>query len=280
MDRILVLPMAAPHTNMWYTNAGLSRSEMVPMDQVLDVDLIESGLDSKRVLVLKETVEEFHDRWRHKKWLVYTKPQSRTTASGETKNNWLSENAIKFKFRKKKEDFIFWNKGSMWMCCSGGELMTKYIAFNANLLRVVQNALERNSATSRGSYNAIHVRRADGHTRADRRTASHYYDAHLTGFDASLPLYVATDEKSRAWFDPLIDDHNFARLIFYGDFLAMDEDVSRLIEGFPASMRGDAVGFVDQIVCCLAESWEGSDGSTFSFAIAGMRKHNLCRGPA
>ena len=273
MNRVLVLPMVAPHTNMWYTNAGLTKESMVPMNHVLDIERIETGLDTKRVIVLSETVESFHARYASKKWLVYTKPQSKTLAGGETKNNWLSENAIRFKFRKRTEDFIFWNKGSMWMCCSGGEEMTKHLAFNAHLVRTVARAL-RDSDLER--YNAAHVRRADGHTRVDRRTPGKFVEAHLGDFDRSLPLYVATDEKKKEWFDPFVTEFGFAKTIFFKESVGARPEIDELTSSFPEAMRGDAAGFVDQIVCCLAEKWAGSDGSTFSFAIAGMRKHRLC----
>lgn len=61
------------------------------------------------------------------------------------------------------------------MCCGGGEKMTPYIMFSKKM-KWTAKAIVQSLFGVGVKYNAIHVRRALGHTRIDRRTAKHYIE--------------------------------------------------------------------------------------------------------
>ena len=210
-----------------------------------------------------------------KTWKVHTKQQLKAMPDGTQGVNWLTENAIRFHWRKRTEDVVFWQKGSMWMCCAGGERMSPYIMFNRELKEMAIHVASLLFGPGR-AFDAVHVRRADGHTRIDRRTAKHYIERHLVPakMNGSLPLYVATDEKKKEWFDPIRGVYRDVR--FWSDVAALrDARVERFLESYPVRMRSDVVGFLEQLLCVRADKWQGSDGSTFSAAISAMRKFAL-----
>lgn len=266
---------SAPHSFMWYGYERFNKTDMVPMSHILDLDALNAGVD-KGIRIYDDTLTNLREKTlKGKKWLAYTKPRSKIDPkTKQEKNNWFSFNAIKFHWKKKEEDVVFWRKGSMWMCCAGGDDYTPFIVFNKHLKSVAARLIYPFISNSPNLlFNAIHVRRGGGHTRIDRRTASHYHEYHLkpSNFDNELPLYIATDERNQTWFQPLITEFGYKRLVFWSD---LDKTViSNVLENFPKTMHGDVIGFIEQIICGYAVKWAGSDGSTFSFAIAGIRKY-------
>lgn len=277
MDRILILPKIAPHSMMWQGYDNLTSEETVRAGLVLDLDAMALGVN--------RGVREYRGHLRQLKkllpgsWRVWTKPQTRVNAEGRTVVAWMTENAMRAHWRRRTERVVFWNKGSMWMCCAGGEKMTAYIMFTRKLKRAALLLAER---LFRGeSYNAIHVRRAQGHTRIDRRTARHYIDYHMlpAGMNASTPVYVATDEKNREWFADIAE--LYPNTLFWEDLMKHSPGNREIVEAaladFPERMRGDVVGFLEQLICANAERWTGSDGSTFTMSIAGMRRYATLR---
>jgi hypothetical protein len=84
---------------------------------------------------------------------------------------------------------------------------------------------------------------------------------------------VATDEKDASWFQHWTEQ-GFS-LLFWKDIAAdpvRQAWVSAELQNFPRDMHGDVVGFIEQLLCARAQTWTGSDGSTFSMAIQSMRK--------
>ena len=147
--------------------------------------------------------------------------------------------------------------------------MVPYVMFSKRLKRVAQGLMKTR-------YNAIHVRRGGGHTRIDRRTARHYLDLHIlpAKMNASLPLYVATDERNKSWFSAMTREGY--SLVFWSDLVRDEENnrvVSELMAEYPKDMRGDIIGFLEQLLCARAVKWTGSDGSTFSWSIDAMRRY-------
>lgn len=271
MDRILIVPMVAPHNKMWQGYDRLNASDMVAVDRVLDLDALEAG-----------TVRGIRV-WRgHLRDLPKALPGTWKTNLGlRPTTKWLKENAIRAKWRNLDERVVFWQKASMWECCGGGELMTPYIMFNdefkhisLELAKILFNKDNGDDGDNVfGKYNAVHVRRGGGHTRIDRRSAEHYYDMKLipNKLLLEMPLYVATDEKNKTWFEHW--KTKGYRLSFWADIVKADtQGLSRkFINSYPRSMRNDVIGFIEQLICARANKWTGSDGSTFSFSIGGMR---------
>ena len=264
MDRILIMPMVAPHSMMWYGNDRLNGSQMARADTVLDLDALNLGL-VRGVRVLDGHLAALRSLLPGK-WKTYIRPKT---------TNFLPENAIRHSWRQRPERVVFWAKGSMWLCCAGGERMVPYVMFSQRLKRVAQTLMEG------VRYNAVHVRRGGGHTRIDRRTAKHYLDLHVlpANMNTSMPLYVATDEKNKTWFRALSTQGGFS-LVFWSDVLRWNDNqalVDALMKDFPVDMRGDLCGFLEQLICARADKWTGSDGSTFSWAIAAMRRFQPLR---
>ena len=154
---------------------------------------------------------------------------------------------------------VFFNKGGMWLCCGPSNHYSKNIGFN-NYIKAVAIKLVRTSL--KGIYNAgkratltvveaglivctiVHVRRGGGHTSSDRRTANGYFKAHLTKFNKSVPLYIATDEKDKTWFAPLQKKHGFQTLLFWSN---LDKNIIEdVFSKFPSTMHGDLA-----VSCCL-----------------------------
>lgn len=98
---------------------------------------------------------------------------------------------------------------------------------------------------------------------------------HLQRFDKSIPLYVATDEKDKAWFDPFKTEYGFKKLVFWDDLAADIKD--QILPKYPTTMRGDLIGFLEQIICAKAKNFAGSHGSTFSAAIMALRRNKKLR---
>ena len=258
MDRTLIVPMVAPHNKMWYGYDRLNATEMIPADLVLDMEALEAG-----------TVRGVRVHRDHLNSLPALLPGT-WKRNSKRSTMWLTENAVRSKWRGLSYRVVFWNKGSMWECCAGGTWMTPYVMFSRPLKETsldLANAYFKNQ-----KYNAVHVRRGGGHTRLDRRSPEHYHDMKIVpaGLDPKLPLFIATDEKNRTWFD-YWKTQGFS-LVFWNDLYRKDPSrIDGFLKAFPRKTSNDVIGFMEQLICARAEKWTGSDGSTFSFAIEGLR---------
>jgi len=153
----------------------------------------------------------------------------------------------------------------MWLCCGPSNQYGQNIGFN-NHLKAVAWRLHKELFSD---YNCIHVRRSGGHTGPDRKHVSTYYKQHLQKFDKSTPLYIATDEKDKEWFEPLRTEFGFKELYYWRD---LNQDiVERELSFYPETMAGDITGFIEQLICADATKFEGSHASTFSVAIKKFR---------
>lgn len=173
---------------------------------------------------------------------------------------------------RKQYDVVFFNKGGMWLCCGPSNAFSKNIGFNTYIKAIATKLIRLRFD---GPFNAVHVRRGGGHTSSDRRTATGFYKAHLTLFNNSLPLFIATDEKDKTWFNPLKNRHGFKTLFFWKDLDAQVIDM--MYSNFPSTMHGDISGFIEQIICAKAHQWAGSHASTFSAAIGVFRSYKNLR---
>lgn len=108
-----------------------------------------------------------------------------------------------------------------------------------------------------GSYNSIHVRRNDftfvRKDYVDNQTKN-LKSVLLEKIPRDLPLYIATDEKDKSFFNFLKPDYN---IFFLNDFLK--------------DLRVQESLIVDQITCVNSEIFLGSRLSTFSDYINIMR---------
>ena len=113
-------------------------------------------------------------------------------------------------------------------------------------------------------FNAIHVRRTD---HPARKFPVEYWIKSLQSANCTtdIPLYVATDEKQRSYFDPF--QKAGYKLLFASDFhdLLQFPDV-------PSDATEDVTGVHEQLLCEKADRFVATPGSTFSILI--LRNRN------
>ena len=114
------------------------------------------------------------------------------------------------------------------------------------------------------NFNAIHVRRTD---HPARKFPLDYWIRSLQSANCStdIPLYVATDEKDRSYFDPFKEQGY--KLVFASDF----PDVLQFHDVPPDAIE-DVTGVHEQLLCEKADKFVATPGSTFSILI--MRNRN------
>ena len=272
MRRTLILPCVAHHSNYWQNFNKQPSSDVVSMGKVLDVEALSASVFAG-VRVWNDTMPNLELFLSHRSWFRFRKPQSKVI-NGVEKDNYWGDWFIRQKFSKRREDFVYWNKNSMWKAAASDARsrawLNKHITFHKHL-----KALASALSTPLGDFNAIHVRRNDhiGGRRSDRSSPEAYYKRHrLRVFNKSIPLYIATDEKNRSWFERF-KRFGFKRLVFWDDLPNKELLTVSLSEHYPIAVRSDVLGFVEQLVCARASGrFEGSIGSTFSYSITQQRR--------
>ena len=113
-------------------------------------------------------------------------------------------------------------------------------------------------------FNAIHVRRTD---HPARKFPVEYWIRSLQSANCTtdVPLYVATDEKLRSYFDPFKEVGY--KLLFASDF----HDLLQLHDVPPEAIE-DVTGVHEQLLCEKANKFVPTPGSTFSVLI--LRNRN------
>ena len=123
-----------------------------------------------------------------------------------------------------------------------------------------------------GKYNAIHVRRTDHQDKS--LPAQYWMDLlHRVNMSTDLPLYIATDEQRKDFFQDFINA-GFS-VHFYTDFLHLF-DFGKI----PQASQQDYIGIHEQYICQMAVKFVPSPNSSFSVYILRMRgdliwKHGL-----
>ena len=116
-----------------------------------------------------------------------------------------------------------------------------------------------NNNVNIGKYNAIHVRRGDFFIQYGRSLESINTEDKLLSqveklLDPSLPLYIATDEPNKEFFNEVAKRY---KIFFVNDFF---KDLSKL-----------ECAIIEQIICSQAEQFEGTIPSTYTKRINIMR---------
>jgi hypothetical protein len=158
-NRTLVIGPTGPHTSLYYNFNKLPATDLVNLGRILDLELLDSVV-KRGIVVHNDTMASLQDVYmKDLKWKIYNHKRF-VIVNGKSKRNSYSKAAVKSKFGTsayyKKYDVIFWEKGSMWMCCSYSHELDPYVAHNDHL-KAVARLLMRNFT----DYNAIHVRRGD-----------------------------------------------------------------------------------------------------------------------
>eukprot|EP00515_Schizochytrium_aggregatum_P016754 CAMPEP_0202104978 /NCGR_PEP_ID=MMETSP0965-20130614/5771_1 /ASSEMBLY_ACC=CAM_ASM_000507 /TAXON_ID=4773 /ORGANISM="Schizochytrium aggregatum, Strain ATCC28209" /LENGTH=550 /DNA_ID=CAMNT_0048673853 /DNA_START=1 /DNA_END=1650 /DNA_ORIENTATION=+ len=248
MNRTLVLPPIAGHTSMYENFNKKQAHQVLHMGQVLDLDTLNSVV-YRGVKVHVGDMESYqHGILQHLKWRMH----ERNSAI-----SFISERTVMARWAKEDADVVFWRKGSMWRCCATHQLMYYHhinyaIDFSAHLKLAALRAI----APFGPRFNALHFRRGDSH-HMERRTVKGYVKFHhlkMHRFDRSVPLYIATDESDRSFFDAFLSPEvGFSSLVFASDLI--EAELAPILDAAAPELRGTLIGFVEQIICVAAERW-------------------------
>lgn len=134
--------------------------------------------------------------------------------------------------------------------------INKVVRYNQKYYNLFNNSI----MSTIGPYNAVHVRRNDFFTQFGYSIKSIDDGVKLAAqlervFDRGQPLYIATDEKDPAFFEPV--RQLYSKLYFNSDLAGDFTSLERAL--------------LDQIICSRAELFYGIQNSTFSRRINVMR---------
>ena len=272
MNRTLAVAPLAAHSDIWSGYNQWQKSDLLPADKVLDVKALEQSIERGVVFLddIPLRVIEKMQNETNMKVMVHVKGHYVNRKAEVKRLLVYKESAIRNTWLKTADDIIFWDKMSMWQCCTPDFLPDtvwygRHIMFNYAF-----KSLARTLTAHLGPYNAVHVRRGDMTISKDRRTAEVYYKSHhLDGFDKTMPLYVATNEKDLSWFNAFKLPGRFTKVVFWAN---LDQNGLReALKDFPKTMQGDILGFIEILICGNAVKWQGSRKSTFSASISAVR---------
>jgi hypothetical protein len=269
MNRTLVVPPVAPHTNFFDNYNAFGAQQMVHMGMVLDLDSLAQVVQAG-IRVHAGDMASYRRLLPALSWRVWERPEA---------VSFLAEKTIKARWARENAQVVFWSKGSMWKCCQTHEQRYYwFLGYGIVANRFVQSAVSR-AVAPLGNFSAVHFRRGDSFPR-ERASVEKYarYHGRLARFVKSDPLFVATDETELAMFKafqfPSTQRRLNNRLGFHKVVFQKDLDAAHLqplLDRVPDDMRGMIRALVDMIVCEYAHTWAGSSRSTFSFAISSNR---------
>ncbi|KAH9253539.1 hypothetical protein BASA81_008586 [Batrachochytrium salamandrivorans] len=277
LNRTLVVSPLAPHSNMWHGYNEWSKQDLVPANLVLDEFVLAQAvtrgvqfiddLPMRVVAKLANTSAPMSIRVHVKgKWVDRrTKTKLLVYREADIRSMFLHTH---------NESVLFWDKMSMWGCCmtdSGRDLAWygRHIVFSRALKLLARQLMPVLQ------YNAVHIRRGDMTSR-DRATAQLYYKNYrLDKFSTKLPLYIASNEQDREWFQYL--EEKFPKVVYFSDLLANHPKLVAVLDSFPSKMRNDVAGFIEILICGNAKHWQGSRRSTFSAAMRSVRTNKAAR---
>ena len=277
----------------------LTQSDLVPLSVFLDLKLLSHLIPVQEVVTSHH--QFFHDfgqlSWRnvcHSMGFGYWMDQRPTTVEEMAmfkRQHFHASNAWRKKCPKEQQQALdstativeyvsdYFNDSSKMLYFEQGTLFGIHIRFVhlsdaiaaqrwiLNHLRygpqvhsVVHSMIERLGS----HFNAIHVRRTD---HPARKFPVEYWVKSLQSANCTtdVPLYVATDERHRNYFDPF--QKAGYKLLFGSDFnnLLQFRDV-------PSDAVEDVIGVHEQLLCEKADKFVPTTGSTFSILI--LRNRN------
>ena len=284
LDRTLVVPMIAQHTNMWGRNWKLSGDKMFPADRLLDFPhMANNGL---KVVPLNITVKEFVERWEYPgfetktspNWYIYYDANGMARKHHEHK---LSETWSSWKSRKEK--FIFLAGASAWQMDivnpnnhhigieNALDWEWKYTRFSPYFRGL---ALRFSKKLFGGNYNAMHVRMGDYSYKRDMKELPLRLILRLKKehFEkTSKNLYIATEPKTKRTLFWRVQKHFDVKYSTDLDKNLLQEFDALFSEHHHDHLRNDILGNIEQMICALGKQFAGTMFSTFSKWIYSMR---------
>jgi len=271
MNRTLVLPPVAPHSNFYYSFNEFGKSSLLHMGQVLDLSVLETRVTGG-ILVHDGDMESYQNGiFRNLTWRTWSKPKE---------INYFTEKHIHSVWHDEPADVVFWHKTSMWQCCTTNQVhYYTFLNYGTQFAPFLHSLALRLAKEFGGPYNAIHFRRGDSQHYKDRKSVEKYVNFHafrMHNFNKSIPLYIATDETQVEIFDKFVSKFQYTKILSAKDL--NPSLLKPLLDNIPKRMQGDMIGFIEQLICLYSQKWSGSYRSTFSYVISSMRNHRRRRG--
>ena len=126
--------------------------------------------------------------------------------------------------------------------------------------RIVQAIRTRTRQRNQTGFDTFHIRRGDFQYKNTRIEAAQIYENVRDVLTEGATVYIATDERSKAFFDPLREHYN---VLFMDDF-------SDLLVG----VNKNHYGMIDQLVASRGRIFFGCWHSTFTGFINRMRGYH------
>jgi hypothetical protein len=291
-NRTCVLPHAAQHTNYPLRYNLHTVDRLLSFQRIFDMDKLREAGVRVRTIPENQTLLEFvreHDgaaaleaavrgdsretflagpaSAAEKEWFVVNRDARKMTS----RHVWGRLDIAK-RFAGEPARFVFFAGMTMWKTIALGIFSDEFkavrdsLAFAPHIKRVALRL-----ADQLGAYNAIHVRRGDkvkeGNFLMLVRDPEVYGQRLMRYTDVGPTLYVATDERDAAYFQPLRDQGY--KLVTWRD---LDPALlGGFLARFPRQMFFDILGTVEQSLCALANRFLGSTYSTFTMFILRLR---------
>ncbi|GBG31907.1 GDP-fucose protein O-fucosyltransferase 2 [Hondaea fermentalgiana] len=284
LDRTCVLPPVAQHTNFFFRYNMHHPRRMVSMQRIFNIPRL---LEVVKVRTIPEghTLMSWIDAIGGTPYIgTPTGLSSNTSETGwrvvmRDARKMVSsfiwrDNDIKKIFAKDESRFLFFANASMWRTIDLMMLSPQYLAIKAHL--TFTDTLKKQAIVFAnslgGSYNAIHVRRGDKRHEATfdevARDPNYFGTRFLKYLPETTKMYVASDERNRSYFDPLVEMGY--EVITYKDF---DQELLKaFLTRYPPTMYFDMLGIIEQLVCSYAYKFMGSPYSTFTLYILRLRR--------
>lgn len=157
--------------------------------------------------------------------------------------------------------------------CAAGKVVQWIHEDSAKLLpsKVIQPASHYNNKTLGGNtnidttYYALHIRRGDFQYTETRLSAEEIWENVKDKFNATVTrlIYISTDEKNKAFFEPFDRDGRF-ELRFFDDYYKRLLSLSK-------DFDPNIIGMIEQIICANAHTFFGTPRSSFSGYIPRLR---------
>lgn len=277
--RAVLVPPFGRHSSQYFNYYKLTGEQVIPMDFVVDLDLLER-LSGVPLIPLNMTLRELkedrlgvvgkvsNDRVDLvpipiEEHLRFTSP-AKATAKAQVSSRSPKQVVMYYG--------AFFNRHWMTPTLRESVRLSPYIrSFAKSIARVISSE----------GFNAFHIRLGDKLEMA-RKFSSKDSRVYISasekiGFNNSLPVYVATDErKTNEYMRPIIA--SFATVFFARD-LKFHPGLKSWFDDFfqrfpPSQLRSDVLGLVEMLVCVRADKFVGTSLSTFTGTIVSSR-HNL-----
>jgi len=266
--RQLIVPMVSRHTNVFTNYLKQPSKEMVPMDEILDLDFLEkeSGVN---LIPLDVALEDFMQKMDASKLKIIEHPSFLGKKMKELQPyvEELKNSEISIIWFYGRFFSYHWLRHEVWSRMRFAWMLHEYA-------KLISEEIFKNN------FNFIHIRLGDIEAEAllKEHDAKHFVSAAgEMAMDPKLPVYVATEASPlHSFFKPLYD--HFETVVFAADLLSNSkirkdvlEDLKLRVPRSPIAQ--DIFGNLEQLLAVRAVKFLGKSESTFTKSITIMRRN-------